>query len=144
MRRRVAAFLVALVVMSLVVVGSGASPASAKVCAGQGVAHLSQKIGLPLIGAKKLVGFTLSAKCTVGGGTATSFGTIGQAACGRSTGGKGTVNGKNFKFQTVASIGIIQGGVTGVFNAVSDVRKGDSCVSKTADDFIVTAVINGL
>ena len=144
MKRRIGVFLSVAAVSAFLMVGSAISPAQSKVCAGQGNAHLSQKIGLPVIGAKKNVGFTLTAKCTVGGGTGVATGTIGSAACGRSTGGKGTVNGKAFKFQTAASIGIIQGGVTGVFNAASDVRKGDSCASKTADDFLITAVINGL
>lgn len=144
MKRRIGVFVASSLVTSFLAIGMSTAPATAKLCAGQGVAHLSKKIGFPIIGAQNNVLFTLSAKCTVGGGTANASGSIGTAACGRSTKGKGTVNGKAFQFQTLATMGIITGKVQGVFNAVSDVRKGDSCASKTADDFLVTSVINGL
>jgi hypothetical protein len=143
MRRRVALFL-GLVLTATVVLLAPSSPVQAKACAGQGNAHLGKKIGLPVIGAQTNVPFSITAKCTVGGGTGVASGSIASAACGRSTGGVGTINGKPFTFQTAASIGIISGSVKGAFNAVADTRKGDSCATKTADDFLVTAVINGL
>jgi hypothetical protein len=144
MRRRLGVLLAGSLVATCLAVGYTSAPVASAQCGGQGNAHLSQKIGLPGAGTRTNVGFTLTTRCTIGGGTRTATGTIKSAACGRSTGGKGSVSGNSFKFQTVGTLGIVTGQVTGVFQAVSDVRKGDSCLNKSADDFLVTAYLTGI
>ena len=140
--KRFCAFLAATLLATGVVVASSVSPATAKVCAGQGRATLRTGIGLPVVGAKKAVTFSIAAPCANGGSISAS-GTLANAACGKSN-GTGTVNGKAFKIDTAGSLIVLQprsgSAVRGVGNAVSDPRvANNSCASKTARVFLVTA-----
>jgi hypothetical protein len=141
MKRNVLGLLVA---CALAVPILATTPAMAGKCSGQGNMHLDQKIGPPVIGEKRNVGFSITAKCTVGGGTMTATGTIKSASCGRMKGGKGSVGGKTFTFQGLGTVAVVSGKVSGVFNMVPDARKGDDCSKSTVDDFLVTVALNGV
>ena len=137
-------FSIVLVLIILFSVIGTSLPASARGCAGQGIMHLQQKIGLPVFGQKTDVGFSLTLKCTVGGGTATATGVFTSATC-VTWKGKGTISGKSFRIHSVGSVLYFTGDkVTGVVNTVADARKGDNCLQTTADDFLVTALFKGI
>lgn len=133
----------AMVLATLFAIIGTTMPASAKNCAGQGNMRLSRKVGLPIVGGAQNVSYTINIKCTVGGGTRTATGFLTAASC-LGWKGTGTVSGQSFKVNSAGSVLILTGEVTGVLSTLADARKGDNCSNTTADDFLVTAAVNGL
>jgi hypothetical protein len=151
LRRRLWSTLGILAIGTAVIGGASITSASAASCAGQGDMFLNKSIGLPIIGAVTNVGFSLAVSCTLNDGSpaqGVATGNIASAACGRSTGGTGTIFGKPFVFQSVGTLFIVQGsdgsGVIGLFHAVPDPRYANNgCTTHTAHRFVVTSAFMG-
>jgi hypothetical protein len=122
------------------------SPASAHtdVCAGSGVAVLSNGFGVPALHPINHANFTFQ----LGGGVGVAvclakaqlnaFGTV-WGHCGHSTGVGRTTNGHPFLLQGVGNEMVVTGDVVGTFTFDEDPLDSGSCLSSSATRFLITA-----
>jgi hypothetical protein len=157
MKRRLALLLAA---ASIATVGMLAptSPASADedVCVGTGTATLtptgSLGFGYPVNAGNATTtsphvlhphsagfSFTYTAGACVVKASLTATGSV-TGYCGLSSGSGSTTNGHSFSFNSVGTVLVLTGDLTGVTSALPDPTHSGSCTNETATRFLITGV----